>query len=166
MHHLTFRNLFLFGLASCAGLLGYALYVQHQLFIDPCPLCIFQRIGFMVAGVFFLAGGIHNPRAFGRKVYAIFAGLALAIGGSISAWHVRMQHLPADQVPDCGPGLNYMLDAFPLERVLEMVFKGSGECAKIDWTFLGLSMPTWTLLWFIGLLAVALWAGFKAPGKA
>lgn len=166
MPQLSFRNLFLFALACCAGLLGYALYVQHQLFIDPCPLCIFQRIGFMAAGVFFLLGGIHNPRALGRKIYAILAGLMLVAGGSISAWHVHMQHLPADQVPDCGPGLNYMLDAFPLERVLEMVFKGSGECAKIDWTFLGLSMPTWTLLWFIGLLGLTLWAGFKAPGRA
>ena len=166
MPTLSFRNLFLFGLASCAGLLGYALYVQHKLYIDPCPLCIFQRIGFMAAGVWFLLGSIHNPRSLGRKIYGILAGVALVAGGSVSAWHIRLQHLPADQVPDCGPGLNYMLDAFPLRRTLEMVFTGSGECANIDWTFLGLSMPVWTLVWFVGLLVLAIYAGFKAPGKA
>ena len=166
MPTLSFRNLFLFGLASCAGLLGYALYVQHKLYIDPCPLCIFQRIGFIAAGVWFLLGAIHNPRSSGRKIYGVLAGLSLVAGGAVSAWHIHLQNLPADQVPDCGPGLNYMLDAFPLSRTLEMVFTGSGECANIDWTFLGLSMPTWTLFWFIGLLVLAVYAGFKARGKA
>lgn len=165
MNRFNFRILNLLGFLSCAGLLGYALYVQHQLFIDPCPLCIFQRVGFMIAGVWFLLATIHNPRSLGRKIYAILSSIALVAGGAVSAWHIRLQHLPKDQVPDCGPGLNYMLDAFPLKRTLEMVFTGSGECANIDWTFLGLSMPTWTLVWFVGLFVMALWAGFKAPGK-
>lgn len=165
MPKLTFRLMFLTGFLVCVGLLSYALYVEHALYIDPCPLCIFQRIGFMVAGLFFLLGALHNPRNIGRKIYGVLASLSLIIGGSVSAWHVRMQFLPADQVPDCGPGLAYMYKSFPLEKVLNMVFNGSGECAKIDWTFLGLSMPMWTLVCFVGLLGWTLYATFKAPGK-
>lgn len=138
----------------CAALLAYAYYVQHALFLDPCPLCIFQRIAFLWIGLVALLAALHNPAATGRWIYTSLILLGCAAGTAIAGWHVRLQNLPPDQVPECGMGLNYMLDTMPFADVLKQVFYGSGECAQIDWTFLGLSMPTWTLVWYI-VLAVS-----------
>ena len=91
----------------------------------------------------------------------MLAALAALVGAAIAGRHVWLQSLPPDQVPACGPGLEYMLEAFPLSKALSMVFTGSGECANVDWSFLGLSMPAWTLLWFLALAVLALWAGFR-----
>jgi disulfide bond formation protein DsbB len=135
----------------CAALLGYAVYVQHAMFLDPCPLCIFQRIAFLWIGGVALLAALHNPAGTGRWIYAVLILLGCAAGAAIAGRHVWLQNLPADQVPECGMGLNYMLDTMPFAAVLKQVFYGSGECAQIDWTFLGLSMPTWTLLWYIAL---------------
>ncbi len=153
------------GVLACAGLWGYALYVQHVLFIDPCPLCILQRVAFLAIGGISLLGLLHGPRSSaGRAAYGLLATLAAVVGGVIAGQHVRLQNLPPDQVPACGPGLNYMLDSFPLLDALAMAFRGSGECAEIDWTFAGLSMPGWTLICFVLMAAAALYAGFKRRG--
>lgn len=160
----SFRAQFAFGAIACAGLLAYALYSQHMAaqLLDPCPLCILQRVAFMVLGLVFLAGALHGPRgSLGRRLYGATAGLVGLVGAGIAAWHVRLQNMPAADVPACGPGLEYMLDAFPLRDVLVKVFAGSGECAEVDWTFIGLSMPAWTLIWFAALAAGALYAGFR-----
>jgi protein dithiol:quinone oxidoreductase len=158
----SFRLQFALGALICFGLVGFALYVQHQLFVEPCPLCVLQRICFITLGLLFLAGAVHGPRgALGRRIYGSLAALPALVGAGIAGWHVRLQHLPADQVPSCGPGLEYMLQAFPLKQALVKVFAGSGECAEVDWTFAGLSMPAWTLLWFIGLALLALFAGWR-----
>ncbi len=154
------RLLFLLGFLACCGLLGYALYADHVLGLEPCPLCIFQRIAFILMGAVFLTAAMHGPRGWGRGVYAVFAAIFGLAGAAIAVRHVYLQSLPADLVPECGPGLAYMLEAFPVGRTLDMVFRGSGECAEVDWTFLGLSMPAWTLAWFLGLTALALCAGF------
>ena len=150
----SYRVCFAVGFLICVGLLGYALYAEHVLGMIPCPLCVFQRIAFVVMGIFFLLGALHAPRGGGRWFYT--GGVLLgALGGvAVAGRHLWLQALPADQVPSCGPGLNYMLDAFPFAKVLKLVFTGSGECAKIE-PVLGLPMPFWTLLWFV-LLAV--WA--------
>jgi disulfide bond formation protein DsbB len=142
------------GFLICAGLLGYALYAEHVLAMIPCPLCIFQRIGFMVMGVFFLLAAIHSPRGRGRWVYTGGVVLGALFGIAVAGRHLWIQSLPADQVPLCGGDLSYMLDTFPFAKVLKLVFTGSGECAKVQ-PVLGLPMPAWTLLWFV-LLAV--WA--------
>ena len=135
----------------CALLLGFALYVQHVEFLDPCPLCVLQRIAFMWMGVFALIAALHDPGTRGRWGYGL-AVLAGAVGGGVIAGrHVWLQSLPPGQVPDCGMGLNYMLETMPLAEALSQVFRGSGECAQIDWTFAGLSMPSWTLIWYIAL---------------
>jgi disulfide bond formation protein DsbB len=154
------RLLFLLGFLACVGLLGYALYADHVLGLEPCPLCIFQRVAFILMGAVFLTAALHGPSGWGRGVYGVFAAVFGLTGAGIAARHVYLQSLPPDLVPECGPGLAYMLEAFPISRTLDMVFRGSGECAEVDWTFLGLSMPTWTLLWFLGLSVLALWAGF------
>ncbi len=139
------------GFVACAALLGYAYYSQFVIGLEPCPLCIFQRIGIIAVGVVFGLAALHGPGRIGARVYGVLVALAAAGGGAVSTRHVWLQHLPPDQVPECGPGLEYMLDAFPLSETLRMVFTGSGECAEINWVFLGLSMPAWTLVCFVAL---------------
>lgn len=152
----SFRQSCLFGLLCCLGLLGYALYAQHRMFLDPCPLCILQRVAFMLMALGFLLGMIAGGRRIGRWIAAGIVVLGGGAGVAVAGRHVWLQSLPADQVPACGPGLQYMLDAFPLQDVLAKVFQGSGECAKIDWSFLGISMPGWTLIWYLLLTALVL----------
>lgn len=132
----------------CAGFLGYALYVQKVDFLDPCPLCVFQRVVFMCIGAVSLLAAIHGPGTVGRWIYGILVVTGGAVGMGISGRHLWLQNLPADQVPDCGMGLNYMLETMPFSDVLSEVFYGSGECAEVIWSFLGLSMPGWTFIWY------------------
>lgn len=138
-------------LAVLTGILAmsYAFYLQYYEYLEPCPLCIFDRVFLLGILLTLLAAAIHNPQRAGQRIYAALC-LLFTLGGLISsARHVWLQHLPADQVPACGPGLNYLLDAFPLSQVLDMVFRGSGECAEIHWQFLGFTLPEVTLLMFI-----------------
>jgi len=146
----------LLGFIICASLLGFAYYLQFDQELEPCPLCIFQRIAFLALGVIFLLAGLHNPGRIGARIYGLLLTVAGLCGGAISAWHVWIQNLPADKVPECGPGLDYMLEAFSFSETLEMVFTGSGECAEVSWSFLGLSMPAWTLICFIVLALIGL----------
>jgi disulfide bond formation protein DsbB len=134
---------------ACAGMLSYAVYVQHKDFIDPCPLCVFQRLAFVWIGVCALLAFLHNPGRTGQWIYSVLLSAGGLIGISIAGRHVWLQSLPADEVPDCGMGLNYMLDTMPFLQVLKEVLYGSGECAEVYWRFLGLSMPGWTLVWYI-----------------
>ncbi|MBD8527584.1 disulfide bond formation protein B [Pseudomarimonas arenosa] len=159
-HHKLFHFRFwcLFGLVACLGLLGYALYAQHQMFLDPCPLCIFQRIAFLIMAVGFALGLALGGRGWLRVVSVLVIAMGGAAGLGVSGWHVYLQQLPPDQVPGCGPGLEYMLQTLPLSQVLSKVFAGSGECAEVDWTFLGLSMPAWTFIWYALLLVGTVWA--------
>jgi disulfide bond formation protein DsbB len=140
----------------CSCLLGFALYVQYRLFEDPCPLCVLQRLAFIWIGLTALIAGVHNPARMGRFVYAALIALGAIAGTVVAGRHVWLQNLPPDQVPQCGMGLNYMLETMPFGEVLARVFYGSGECAQIGWTFAGLSMPWWTLFWYIVLGLVTL----------
>lgn len=148
----SYRFSFLVGFVVCAGLLAFALYTERYWQMFPCPLCIFQRIAFIVMAVFFLLGALHAPRGRVRWIYAAGVWLGAIFGMVVAGRHLWIQSLPTDQVPSCGPPLDYMFSAFPFQKVLELVFTGSGECAKVE-PVLGLPMPAWTLLWFV-LLAV------------
>ncbi len=150
---MTRRTLNLAGFFACAGLMAYALYSQYQLMLDPCPLCIFQRVAVIALGLVFLLAFIHHPHGWGRQIYALLVLAASATGAFVAGRHVWLQNLPPDQVPSCGPGLDFMLGSFPLLEVFEMVLTGSGECASVDWSLLGLSMPAWVLI-AIGMLGV------------
>lgn len=158
----SFRAQFLTGFVSCAGLIAYALYVQFGMLMLPCPLCILQRVAFGALGAVFLIGGLHSPKGrVGRGIYGALALIPAGAGAGVAGYHVWLQSLPPSEVPLCsGMGLDYMIEAMGLMGALAKVFEGSGECAKVDWTFLGLSMPAWTLLWFVGLGLGALWAAF------
>ncbi|MBU6248552.1 MAG: disulfide bond formation protein B [Xanthomonadaceae bacterium] len=146
----SYRASFFAGFAICAALLGFALYAQYVWAMIPCPLCIFQRIGFVVMGLFFLLGAIHAPRSRVRWVYTGGVLLSAIWGVAVAGRHLWIQSLPADQVPSCGGDLSYLMSAFPFAKVLKLVFTGSGECAKVE-PILGLPIPAWSLLWFIVL---------------
>lgn len=152
---LSYRSSFFLGFLICFGLVGFALFAESQWNLIPCPLCIFQRVAFIFAGVFFLFGALHAPRGGGRWFYTGAVLVGTLSGVVIAGRHLWIQSLPADQVPSCGPPLDYMFSAFPFAKVLKLVFTGSGECAKVE-AILGLPMAGWSLLWFLALAVLAI----------
>jgi protein dithiol:quinone oxidoreductase len=158
---MTARSANLLGFMACVALLAYAYFAQYVLHLEPCPLCIFQRVGVFATGAAFAIAAAHDPSGWGRRVYAALISAAALATLGIAAKHVYIQHLPPDQVPACGASLDFMLKVFPLTEVLQKVLTGSGECAKINWRFLGLAMPAWVLVAAAGLLAWALWANLR-----
>lgn len=149
------------GFLCCAGLMGFAFYAQHGLLLDPCPLCVLQRVAVISIGSVFLIAALHDPVAWGRRVYALLLAVTAAGGAGVAGWHWRLQNLPPSEVPACGPGLDYMLENFPLGDAVQMVFKGSGECAEVVWSFLGLSMPAWVFVWATGLGIAGIWNNLR-----
>jgi disulfide bond formation protein DsbB len=162
---LTRRTGNLLGFLASAGLIGYALYVQYGLGLEPCPLCILQRVAVMVAGALFLVAALHDPAERGARVYGALIDLAALAGILVAARHMWIMAQPPGSVAECGASLDYMMDVLPLHEVLAKVLAGSGECAKLDWQFAGLNMPTWVLIALVGLgtwgLAVN-WFGRRA----
>jgi disulfide bond formation protein DsbB len=141
------------GFLICLALIGFAYYLQFVEYQEPCPLCILQRLAFFALGAVFLVATLHGPGRAGSAVYSGVLFVIAGIGAAIATRHVWLQHLPKGQVPECGPGLEFMLKKFALGQALEKILSGSGECAETGWTFLGLSIAGWSLLWFV-LLAV------------
>ena len=143
------------GVLACLALIAYALFVQYGMHVEPCPLCMLQRVSVITAGVLFLVAAVHDPEDRGAKVYGFLIDLATLSGIAIAARHMWIIAQPPGSVAECGANLGYMMDVLPLHEVLGKILKGSGECAKIDWHFLGLNMPTWVLM---ALVAVGTWA--------
>ncbi len=137
----------------CAALLGYGYYLEFHDGLEPCPMCIFQRLCFVAILVIGVLGAVHGPRRAGIYAYGSLTTVVATIGASIAARQVWLQHLPADRVPECGPGLEFMLEVYPLFDVIRTALKGTGECAAVDWTFLGASIAEWSLLCFLGIAA-------------
>ena len=151
----TFRLIQLSIFIICAVLIGIALYFQYVLYLDPCPLCMVQRVTVMAIGALCLVGFLQNPGAFGRKVYAALLIVISLFGAGIAGRHVYLQNLPADQVPECFPGIEFILQTNPLIDALSIILSGTGECAETLWTFLGISIPGWTLFAFCAFFAAA-----------
>jgi disulfide bond formation protein DsbB len=151
------------GVLVCIGLLAFALYLQYVEQQEPCPMCILQRIAFFAMMAVFVIAALHGPRRRAAFAYSTVAFLFAAAGASVAGRQVWLQHLPANQVPACGPGLEYMLEQFPLREVLGKVLAGSGECAEVGWTFLGLSIAGWSLVWFVLLGVFAIVVAARAP---
>lgn len=149
------------GFFVCVGLMAYALYAQYGLHLDPCPLCIFQRIAVIGTGVGFALAWALGPNGRRRWVGFPLVVVPALAGIAVAGRHVWLQSLPNDKVPACGPSLDFLMDSYPFAEVLQRVFTGSGQCATIDWSFMGLSMPAWVLLAFVGLLGWAV-LGWKA----
>lgn len=159
------RVLYAAGAACCAAMMAFALYAEHGLGLEPCPLCVFQRVAVIALGVIFAAAAVHNAAGFARHVYTALLLLAGLAGIGVASRHVWLQNLPADQVPACGPGLDFMIDAFPVLEMLNMVLSGSGECADVSWSMLGLTMPSWVIIGCTGLTALGLLAGAVAQDR-
>lgn len=149
------------GFAVVVALMAYALYQEHVVGLEACPLCIFQRIAMIALGIVFLVAALHAPVGKGARVYGGLGLVTALIGIGIAGWHVRMQNLPPDVVPSCGPGLNVYFETLPVLEALRAVFTASGECAEINWSFLGLSMPAWVLIWFVLLGGLVVGANWK-----
>lgn len=144
------RALFLAMALASAGLMAFALYLEYVYLLDPCPLCMMQRIWVVIVGVLALGAALHGR---GLTRWALATGAAAIIGSGFSLRQLWLQNLPADEVPACGPGLDYMLEVFPLSDVLKAMVMGTGNCAEVTWTFLSLSIPAWVLLAFAAFLA-------------
>ena len=147
---------YLLGFVLCAALMGWAFWLQYGMGLEPCPLCMFQRVAVSAIGIVFLLALIHNPLRFGAAVYAGLILLFAAGGVAFASRQVWLQSLPKDQVPACGMGISYMMDTMPFLDVITKVFAGSGECADKAWVFLGLSIAGWTFVFFIAVTVYAL----------
>lgn len=150
----------LLGAIACAGMMAYALFAQYGLGLEPCPLCILQRIAVIITGFLFLAAFLHNPGDLGARVYGVLIDLAALAGILVAARQIWIIAQPPGTVAECGASLDYMMEVLPLQEVLAKVLAGSGECAKVDWMFLGLNMPTWVLMCLVGLAGWGLVVNF------
>lgn len=157
------RSLFAAMFLAAVALLGAALYMQYVMLLDPCPLCMMQRIWIGIVGVLALAAAIHGR---GARVWSIVVACAALIGSGFSLRQLWLQSLPPDQVPACGPGLEYMIDVFPLADVLKAMIMGTGNCAEVTWTLLGISIPGWVLVSFVGFVVSAAFCWRLAPARA
>jgi len=145
---------------ACAGLLAFGYYLQYVERQDPCPLCVVQRGFYYLILLVFAIAALQFPGRKGKALYCAAATLFALGGAGVAARQVWLQHLPADQVPACGPDLFFMMENLPFSRTIEKLFMGSGQCAEVHWKFLGLSIAEWSLAWFAALALYALWLGF------
>lgn len=140
--------------ATCVAMLAFGLYLQHVVGLDPCPMCIVQRYALLMVAI------VAGVTAMTRGRVALMAGSALMLlvagfGAFVAARQSFLQWYPPE-VSSCGRDFYGMIETFPLQRVIPMIFKGSGDCTKIDWTFLGASLANWSFIWFAAFMVVAL----------
>ncbi|MFL1484560.1 disulfide bond formation protein B [Marinobacter sp. LN3S78] len=150
------RLVFLFAFLVSAGLLAVAFYMEYVMGLEPCPLCWLQRFAFMAVAAVSLVAVVHNPGDIGGRLYGFLLALSAGAGIGLASRQLWLQSLPADQVPACGGSVDFMLEMFPLMDVLAMAIKGTGDCAKVAWTFLGISIPGWTAMFFTLILVASL----------
>ena len=162
---LSRRPVNLAGFLVCAALLAYAYFAQFHEHLEPCPLCIFQRIGVLALGLLFLLAFFQHPKTWGAKVYGVLMLLAAVAGSAVSIRHIYIQHLPLDETPPCGPGLSYLFAKLPFNKFIVQAFTGSADCSIVTWTFLGLTMPEWVLIWFVILGFGGLWINWRKSAK-
>ncbi len=135
-----------------AASMAFALYLQYVVELSVCPLCLTQRVFVIGTGVVGLIAALHNPGPVGSRGYGLFGMLMAGIGAGFAGRHVWLQHLPPEDVPACGPSLEYMLQTLPFSETLTILLMGDGNCAETVWTLLGFSIPEMTLGLFVGLL--------------
>lgn len=150
---LTYLAIFL----ACTSLLGFGYYLQFVEYLEPCPLCMVQRLVYLLIAITTLAAAIHNPGRGAVLFYSSILDLLALFGAVVAGRQIWLQHLPADKVPECGPGLDFMLDTYPFLDVVRTLIRGTGDCAEVVWTFLGFSIAEWSLLMFVAIMVVNLW---------
>lgn len=163
------RLLYLLAFIVCVVLLLIALYMEHYMGLLPCPLCIIQRIAFVLIGLTCLAAVLHNPaprqgraRAGAARVYGVVTTVFAALGAAIAGRQVWLQYQPAEQLPSCLPSLDYMMEVLPLQEIFGLLFSGTADCAAVTWTFLGLSIAECTLIAFIAFTIFGLVQIFRS----
>ncbi|MEM7377986.1 MAG: disulfide bond formation protein B [Pseudomonadota bacterium] len=150
------RVTFALTVVVCVGLLGYGYYLEYVEYLDPCNLCKLQRVAFMGVALFGLIGLVHGSGGTASRAYHTLAALSAMAGAALAWRQVWLQGLPPEDVPECSPGLEFMMQTTPWLQVFREVLTGSGSCAEIDWAFLGLSIAGWALVWFIALALFSL----------
>ena len=153
------RLLYLAIFIACAALIGFGLILQHQLHLEPCPMCIMQRYAFVLVGLLALIAVLINPGRILRLLFSLLIILSAGAGAVVAARQSWLQHFPP-KIAECGADLDYMIQSFPLHDALPKIFQGSGDCSKVQWTFMMLSIPEWALLWFLGIAVVA-WIAWR-----
>ncbi len=150
----------------CAFLMAVALYMEYVMELEPCPLCMAQRVAVVLLGVFGFLAAAHNPGVTGTRIYAGLLVLAGLGGAALAARQLWLQSLPEDLVPACGPGIYYMLDVLPMAEVITNMLMGTGDCAEVQWRdpVIGLSIPGWTFVWFVIMIAISAFTAFRSPG--
>jgi len=162
---ITTRAAFALGALACALLLAFGYFLQYVKGLEPCPLCLLQRGFFYAVLAVFLLAAVHGPKGKGVIAYGALGALFAAGGAAVATRQVWLQHLPADKVPQCGPDLFFMLENFPLSQTLKKLVSGTGECAVVDWTFLGLSIAEWSLACFVALVLYAAWLALRSTTR-
>jgi disulfide bond formation protein DsbB len=152
------KTLFLLIFLACIGLLASAYYFEYVMYLDPCPLCMMQRIAVLLVGLVGLSGFILSGNRVKQIIHSGLLMLSSVFGMFLAGRHIWIQNLPADQVPTCGPSLEYMVDTLPWAEVISIMLQGNGNCADLQWSFLGLSMPEWVMVWFIGFMLAGVYA--------
>ena len=155
MSRLSSRAWFFTGFLICAGLIGIALFLQYVVHLEPCPLCMLQRVAFITVGVIFLLGALHGPKQTGTRVYAFLGLLATFTGLGLAARHVYLQYYPPEYV-SCAGDFYSQLERIPLGRLISNALRATGDCSKVDWTLLHLSIAEWSLVWFTILAILGL----------
>jgi len=151
---------YVLGFLAGFGLVGFGLYIQVRDNLEPCPLCVSQRIAFLALGLAFLIAAVHNPAGLWRKIHGALQFVIAATGAGIAMRHIWIQSHPDQVMAECGAGFDYIFEQFPFRRAVELVFKGTGECSNIDWTLLGFTIPQLSLVAFTGLAAYAVVLAF------
>lgn len=151
------RTLFLVAFLGTVLIMLGALYLEHGVGLEPCPLCILQRLAVIGFGLVCLVAAVHGPARTGQRVYAALALLMASAGAGVAGRQIWLQQVPADELPACLPSLDYMLEALPFQEVISLMLHGSADCAKVTWTLFGMSIPEWSLLAFIGMILFALY---------
>lgn len=159
--HFSRRSGNLLGFVGCAGLIAAAYYLQWVKGVEPCPLCIMQRVAVFATGIAFLAAALHHPGRIGARIYGGLIAMLALTGAGVAGRHVWLQYTPAEKRPACGPGLEYLLGTFGPFEGLRRILQGSGECGVVDYALLGLSLPHWTLLAFVVFTAAAVALAFR-----
>lgn len=163
----SYRTLNLAGfIGTLVSMLFAVIVLEKHLGLEPCPLCMIDRVLVVALGLVFLIAAVHNPGSVGQRLYAVLGLLFSSAGIAVCARHIWLQNLPADEVPTCAPGLDYMLETLPMTDTLQIIFTTSGECAHIDWTLLGFTLPEQTLAVFIGFTVIGLIQLFRKSAKS
>jgi disulfide bond formation protein DsbB len=162
LSNISSRTIFLIIFLFCCGLMATGYVMEHVYDLEPCPLCMTQRVFIVLAGFFALVGCLHNPARLGAKIYSGLIALMAASGGGFSIRQLYLQSLPEDKVPACGPSVDYILETFPLSKALQMMLKGDGNCAEVLWSFMGISIPGWTLVAFLMIIGSALYLALRS----